>query len=485
MRFHAAHAHPLLLLIGTFHAATVSGVFDVPLKKCPPKLVEEIGAYANQIADPNWIDVDSWAYCSGAPNPSKPFNALLIPRAALKSPYRPVGYNENPILSQTDARFMNLRRWSMQTGNGNMNIEDLLVYTSSTTSIKARMGELDFFTSATFLGDRHVAVSTGANFPYNSVNERLGGSQIARLILIDLTLVGTTKPCAFQLYPIADPDSRLVLPAPSSIIYGCHADSYAEETMAAWKSTLQSFSMVCMMARETKIVLTSLEVQVHTKSSRYSYVTDSGNLESKLLSNVESEIDAISPMSLQTFPVHVIGKRTVLYRCQKTFDGTAGVAHWCWRNFGNTGWDADGPALTTAVLPESVLQNGMFLGWSGSERPRPEVQSTRVYFLDRNSRSLYTLSVHDQLHIVHTNILTAMYKDTPYNTVQNYSLLLPKMGQDELLFYYGELRQYYRFDLYSSNPPLSVDEALFLIADGSDPCSIRCKLKAFILNFRL
>ena len=438
----------LQLLLTACHC----GVFDMPLKKCPAD-----GNTQVQVAYPRWLDMDQWA--AGCENSFKPAGSAAV---ELSNQYFYVGHVASPyrhflVYNNIDevrhGRNMRVHKWSMNTLYGNtLMIEQFKVRFSGDGKEITTMGEWDHFTSAVFLGDRHILLTTNAN----------SGSKVGRVVLVDVMLFGTTYTNAVQLFPMKGPIPQTT----PSAIYGCHADSFTPDTLIAHNKPMQDFFTVCMYTKDSKMFLGGFNVSIHTSDLERDLLVNGITYNFNTWTNPpEMEFTPIDfswfAASLQTYPVHVIGKRTVLYRCMRTFNGVAGVAHWCWRNFAATEWGVENPALTTAALNESVLYKGMFIGWSGSESTF-EPNSRRVYFLDRNSRRLYTLAIHDNLDTVFTNVLTGMYQGTEYTNPLHFDLSPPRP-----MYFYGQVNHLYDFKWWLDNTmPVSVDEYLYLIGGG-------------------
>ena len=448
----------LLLLSTTCHC----DVFDMPIKKCPAKDGQ------SRVADPLWLDGGGSSCDFTFQPPFKPPNSAAVELsnqyfyvAHVSSPYR----NLFDYLSQ---RHLKVGKWSMDTRLGYMYVEQFEIRYSgeSRNSTKiSRMNMWDCFTSAVFLGDRHVLLTTNA----------IIGSKIGRILLVDAERFGFLGTTVVQLFPETDPPP----PNTPTVIYGCHADSFTNDTLIAHNQPAQYFFTVCMYAKyakdakDPKMFLRSFNISIHTsnldrdvlvRDVTYNFTNWTNPIEQEfLLWPTPNPTDlATFVAGLQTFPVHVIGKRTVLYRCWNSFTGFDGIAYWCWRNFEATEWGPEKPALTTAALHESVLRNGMFLGWSGSESPKFEPNSVRAYFLDRNSRRLYTLVVHDELHIVFTNVLTGMYENTKYTSALHFDLSPPKP-----MYFYGQVNHLYDFKWWLKDTmPVAVDEYMYLVGGG-------------------
>ena len=441
--------HVLLLLLST---TCHCDVFDMPIKKCPAKDGQ------SRVADPKWLDGggSSCDYTFQPPNSEAiELSNQYFFVAHVSSPYR----NLYDYLNQ---RHMWVRKWSMQTRLGYMYVEQFeIMYSGESRDITkiSRMHEEDYFTSAVFLGDRHVLLTTNANL----------GSKIGRILLVDAERFGFTGTTVVQLFPETDPPPTTT----PTVIYGCHADSFTRDTLIGHNKPAQYFFTVCMYAKDDKMFLSSFNISIHTsnidrnvlvKKETYNFTGWTNPREQEFLiwptpnpTNVATFV-----AGLQTFPVHVIGKRTVLYRCWNSSTGFQGTAYWCWRNFDATEWGLEKPALTTAVLNESVLRNGMFLGWSGSESPLFEPNSVRAYFLDRNSRRLYTLAIHDEMHTVFTNVLTGMYENTKYTSAIHFDLSPPKP-----MYFYGQVNHLYDFKWWLEDTmPVAVDEYMYLIGGG-------------------
>lgn len=504
--------------------------FDLPLKKCPTKTMPD-GNSVQQVADPNWMQV-RYAFNVHDENYRVPweFDNNYDYCALLESPYSSSWYGsssarrtyevgrlylntltgrklpelvdiftayEDYVLKYPSAEdeYLDIiskyadylrdprNQWTAADGYrmGEL-LNQISVYESvwKTMSLGRPMAKFDTFSSAVFLGDRHVAVSTRGNaYP----NDPTSSSMVGRVILLDVENFGTTSQSAVMPY-----SKDKAIP----VVHGCHADSYAEETLVGRRepsffpyeedfnvgkvAPLQSFYMVCMVERSDKtILLTSLTINIHTYPQRYVLITGRSKYSSaQYIANDAVVSDPGSYNSfvptLHTFPVHVVGKRTVLYRCQKQFPGVAGVAHWCWRNFDVVGgWKEEKPALTDAALEPSVLQKGMFIGWSGKENLVNNVNSTRLYFLDRLSRRLFTLYIDDSLNTIRTNALTGIYPDIP-TSMMNQSQINSTIRPSNILYYYGQVNHFHdTLSWWDSTQkiPTAVDEELYLASVGT------------------
>jgi hypothetical protein len=453
------------------------------------------GGIVETVADPYWIralDID-YSYMGL----KQQLNSSFLSRAFI-----PSAYGDSLVWWAPNNH--EIYRWRI--GYIFQNKIDMYVSTGteqtwSFKKVATMMSKFDEFTSAFPLGNRHMVVTTNGNvYPFNQTDPDYGGSQIGRVVMIDMNNFGFgyDKPYAAQLVPNNADAKRSISssdPYYSPTIFGCHADSYANETLMnsyvptqleiysnyMWKPSpkpppMQPFYMVCMSLGEKKedtpqtIVLTSYKVNVHTYEGSPITVTDwmSYSIEKFVEATAVvpgPEINATFVSTLQTFPVHVVDKNIVLYRCLKKFADFAGMAHWCWRSFDRQyGWGTEYPALTTdSGLEESVLQKGMFIGWSGSEDSLFETNSRRLYFLDRQTRKLYTLVVDDTLRIVTTNALTAVYPKSTYRNSMHFPI--PSRNESGMpLYFHGHIHhQYDRYNWYSrSTPPPSFGEYLYL-----------------------
>ena len=441
-----------------------AAAYDMPLKQCP---VLQDGSL--QVADPNWINHQPYGYEHHFPafGSTTEMDTDYQAVAHLRSPYR-------SVIPYDYSRSMGVWRWYLHINKGFRIPIELLRVSSSKCSCIARLREFEEFTSATFLGDRHVVLTT--NFSYTRLpGEPELGTDVTRsgkILLVDVEHFGSwtscgesgtwcdvSKPQVVQLFPSANLASSSSSNIPS--IYGCHADSYASETLAGFAATMQPFYMVCMYRDDTsKFWLNSFVVNIHTSDLSSVFLTDLNQYDiNKHSTNPVQISNNARDEDIYTFPVHVVGKRLVLYRCFLAH-GTDHFAHWCWRNFDYNAWGLEKPALTTALIERPVLVKGMFIGWSGTGSTML-ANSTRLYFLDRNSRRLYTLAVDDELNTVFTDQITGIIQETQFRQPMHFDLTPPGP-----VYFHGEVHHYYEFQRFLQTYR-SIDEIL-LLSGGPD-----------------
>lgn len=347
--------------------------YDLPLKQCS----------GMQISDPSWINGQLYGTAKGSmwhdwvQDPSRSFvlptqmSVSVIPRASLHPPYSFI----SPQSVDQSINVAGIRKWSITADAGSpgasIYVEDIQISTSKTSCMQRILSPYDTITSGTFLGNRHIMITTDASFSSRTSI----GSGTARVLLIDYyhfgqymscsssTPIMTSLPSVYQIYPLMDGlvEKQHVSNARQTVFYGCHADSYAVETMASIRSNIQPFYIVCMSSDAGgNWWLKSFKLElVNSESSRDS-MSDDGKFSVTTWIGA-TNIARMDAVTVQTYPVHVLGKRLVLYRCLMA------DVHWCWRKFEENLWGQEMPALTTKYLTANSLQQGMFLGWTGSE----------------------------------------------------------------------------------------------------------------------
>lgn len=374
-----------LLLFGAMVAQPSLCAFDMPLKPCN----------GMRISSPSWMNGQQYGSAKGGGS-YIPFTAIaynLQPKASLFAPYSSISPQGGTLNSA------GIRNWGVTTSyDGFMYLSGMKISRNRTSCFDGTfpnfMGSLnamsvfDSITSGTFVGNRHIMITTDASF-WSPTGQASGK---ARVLLVDYQVFGRWVSCKdettpnpasiLQIYPLMQ---RLPAPdgpwtekqmdastanAVQTTFHGCHADSYENETMANIRAPMQPFYIVCMSsdsATPPNWWLRSIKLFLLNSESDRISMADFGNFSATELGPAQ-RITEMHPVTVMPYPVHVVGRRLVLYRC---FIGQVSVyggdAHWCWRNFDSGVWGAENPALTTAVLDVGVLQGGMFLGWSGSE----------------------------------------------------------------------------------------------------------------------
>lgn len=467
----------LLLHASLFRHATVSGApGDMPLKQCP----------GLEVAQPSWLDQQEYGYAELAWDRDlfKDFDSNYGYLAYLYAPYVSPGQSS----MYTGALQAEVRKSSITTPiyRGYMYVEQIKVSSDKLHCIKDARGVpgsplsmYDKITSATYLGSRHIMITTNGS-------SSDGGSQRGRVILIDYPRLGDGVACdgtfptyapsmqdvhtsARQIYPFvtANTDGSYVedpVNSKENAIHGCHADSYADESLAGllYDSKFQPFYIVCMTSdTQGAWWLRAFRVELHVpQSSLYDDLMDTyGDVPTfRATTWIKSEQNItefkVKPASaVHTFPVHVIGKKLVLYRCFYTMSPGRDV-HWCWRRFESNLWGTQYPALTTAVLAAAVLQKGMFIGWSGNQLENTP-NSTIAYFLDRSARRLYTLAVDEGLTTVFTDLITGIVPGSSMTAPIHTDLVgTPYFPA------YGQVNHMYDLSRYSY---YMLDEILYLV----------------------
>lgn len=470
--------------------------YDLPLKQCP----------GNQIADPSWMNGQAYGWAKGSnyfdwntdtsPCASCNFEFVvpteisndLKPKATLYSPY---SYIAPWTITQMNAA--GIRKWSVTADAGSPGssifVETMIISQNRTTCMKPAspldprrpyqmLSSYDAIASGTFVGDRHVLIATDAG--------QQGGSGIGRVLLIDYRHFGTQGDCSgssttakhpsiFQIYPVMEwqADRKLWVEKANQkrqlAFHGCHVDSYANDAMASIRSTTQPFYIACMSTSDgATLFLHAFKLDLlNSLDDRVSMSDDSSYFRVQEWAAASTFSSSNMPaVSILSYPVHVVGKRLVLYRCfmQNTVmngRAAAGDAHWCWRNVDSGLWGAENPALTTAVLEAGVLQKGMFLGWSGSEE-NALPGTKKLYFLDRSARRLYTLGVSDDLNTVLANRLTGILSDAATSSITESVMHYPLIHPEKLPLY-GQVNHYYDISAGSTATYRPVDEILYVV----------------------
>lgn len=286
----------LLLLVGC--AGTCLAAFDMPLKPCLP-----LQGGIERIASPNWAEYGQRSayhdqcfsvFIDRAPETDlfKTMDKLYPIVAISSSPYSNSGSDVCLVVYKDSLRFLNKDREDIGTGR-----TDLLTVSPN-----------DRYTSMTLLGDKHVMLTTDGTSTGSKTGSGKGTVQIFYIGRDGRDRYKYTT----QIFP--DPITPGV-----PYVAGCHADSYAEDTLKGIASSIQPFYVVCMTADAAQINwhLHSFLVNLHVGNTLQEYEAASNRMASQRWNSQSQAVSSsMHGLSVLTYPVHVIGKILVLYRCQ-------------------------------------------------------------------------------------------------------------------------------------------------------------------------
>lgn len=321
---------------------SLPSLWDLPLKQCP----------GLKVSLPSWMIQQNGYYgfaddsFTGIPDPPD-FDSDSPRLASMEAPYFYDGSGLTAGISKT--------KLATRYFSGVVHLQDLRVsvtklHCMAPAASYKLFGQYDNITSATYLGSRYIVITTNAS-------STGGGSNVGRVILLDYHRLQDNIVCdgdpprsllpenlhtkARQIHPaVVVQDTNPFYKEGEDVqiaFHGCHADPYSDESLAGIKydSPSQPFYMVCMSSdAANRWWLRAFRITLHINgNSLYDDLIDASTCNVTNWISNPLNIGRISPAStVHTFPVHVIGKNLVLYRCNAT-TAQGHQVHWCWRKF--------------------------------------------------------------------------------------------------------------------------------------------------------